>query len=76
VLRTQMLHGVGGEVHRSDVVTVDEGGVLEGTVELLKKLAELRGIGHSVGHSVVLGLSAGAGDDEIALRGPRDEVGA
>jgi nucleoside-triphosphatase THEP1 len=35
VLRALMLHGIGGEIHRADVVAVDEGGALEGAVELL-----------------------------------------
>jgi hypothetical protein len=39
VLRVLMLHGIGGEVDRVDVVVVDEGGALEGAVELLEKLA-------------------------------------
>jgi hypothetical protein len=29
MLRAPMLHGVGGEVDGADVVTVDEGGVLD-----------------------------------------------
>ena len=36
MLRALMLHGIGGEVDRTDVVAVDEGGVLEGTVELVE----------------------------------------
>jgi hypothetical protein len=39
MLRALMLHGVGGEVDRADVVAVDEGGALEGTVELVEELA-------------------------------------
>ena len=35
-----MLHGVGGEVDRADVVAVDEGGALEGVVELVEELAQ------------------------------------
>ena len=34
-----MLHKIGGEVDRADVVSVDERGALEGAVELLEKLA-------------------------------------
>jgi hypothetical protein len=34
-----MLHGIGGEVDLAGVVAVDEGGALEGAVELLEKLA-------------------------------------
>jgi hypothetical protein len=70
-----MLHGVGGEVDRADVVAVDEGGTLEGTVELVEELAQPGGLCHAVGHDTVLGLSAGARDDGLPLGGPRDEVG-
>jgi hypothetical protein len=45
-------------------------------VELLEKLAQPRGLGHTVGHITVLGLSAGVGDNSIALGGLADEVGA
>jgi hypothetical protein len=30
---------------------------------------------HDVGHSAILGLSAGARDNGLALQGQRDEVG-
>jgi nucleoside-triphosphatase THEP1 len=39
VLHALMLHKI-GEVDRADIVVVDEGGALEGAVELLEKLAE------------------------------------
>jgi hypothetical protein len=35
VLRALMLHGIGGEVNRADVVAVHEGGALNRVVELL-----------------------------------------
>jgi hypothetical protein len=35
-----MLHGVGGEVDRTDIVAVDESGALEGTVELVEELVQ------------------------------------
>jgi hypothetical protein len=75
MLRALMLHGVGGEVDRADVVAIDEGGALEGTVELVEELAQLGGLCHPIGHGTVLGLSAGARDDGLTLGGPRDEVG-
>jgi hypothetical protein len=46
-----MLHGIGREVDRADVVAVDEGGTLEGAMELLEKLAHLGGLYHAVAHS-------------------------
>jgi hypothetical protein len=71
-----MLHKIGGEVDGADVVVVDEGGGLEGTVELVEELSQLGGLGHTVGHGAVLGLSTGARDDGLSLGGPGDEVGA
>jgi hypothetical protein len=36
VLHAPILHVIGGEVHRADIVAVDEGGALKGAVELLE----------------------------------------
>jgi nucleoside-triphosphatase THEP1 len=51
VLHALMLHGIGREVDRADVVAVDEGGTLEGAMELLEKLAHLGGLYHAGAHS-------------------------
>jgi hypothetical protein len=75
VLRALILHGIGGDVDRTDF-TVDEGGALKGDVELVEQLAQLGGLCHTVGHGAVLGLCAGAGDDGLPLGGPRDKVGS
>jgi hypothetical protein len=75
MLRALMLNGIGGEVDGVDVVAVDEGGALEGAVELVEELAHLGGLRHAVGHIAVLGLVAGAGDDGLPLGGLGDEVG-
>jgi hypothetical protein len=71
-----MLHEIGGEVDRADVVAVDEAGALEGAVELMEKLTQPQGLCHAVGYSTVLGLRAGVGDDGLPLGGPGDKVGA
>jgi hypothetical protein len=76
VLRALMLHGIGGEVDGADIVAVDKGGVLEGTVELVEELSQPGGLGYAVGHGAVLGLSTAARDDGLPLGGTRDEVGA
>jgi hypothetical protein len=75
MLRALMLNEIGGEVDGADVVAVHEGGALEGVVELVEKLAHPRGLRHAVGHSAVLGLGAGAGDDGLPLGGLGDELG-
>jgi hypothetical protein len=51
-----MLHEIGREVDRADVVVVDEGGALKGVMELVEELAQLGGICHAVGHNAVLDL--------------------
>jgi nucleoside-triphosphatase THEP1 len=38
VLRALMLHEIGREVDHTYVVAIDEGGTLEGAMELLEKL--------------------------------------
>jgi hypothetical protein len=48
VLRALMLHGIGGEVDRADVVIVDKGGALKGAVEFLEKLTQPRGLYHAI----------------------------
>jgi hypothetical protein len=76
VLCALMLHGIGGEVDRIDIVAVDEGGTLEGAMELLEKPTEPGGIGHDVGHSAALNLSAEARDNGLSHDDPGDEVGS
>jgi hypothetical protein len=71
-----MLHGIGEEVDHADIIMVDEGGTLKGAMELVEELAQLEGLYHAVGHDMVLGLSARAGDGGVPLGGPGDEVGA
>jgi hypothetical protein len=45
-------------------------------VELAEKLVHPGGLDHTVGHSAILGLYTGAGDDGLPLGGPGDEAGA
>jgi hypothetical protein len=42
----------------------------------VEELAHSGSLCHAVGHSAVLSLGTGAGDDGLPLGGPRDEVGA
>jgi hypothetical protein len=44
-------------------------------VKVMEKLTEPGCLGNAIGHSAILGLSAGAGDDMLLLRGQADEVG-
>jgi hypothetical protein len=76
MLRALMLHLIGAEVDGAEVVAVNEGGTLEGAVELAKELAHPGGLRHAIGHNAVLSLCAAAGDDGLPLGGPGDKVGA
>jgi hypothetical protein len=42
----------------------------------MEKLTQPGGLYHAVGHNVILGLCARAGDDGLPLGGPGDKVGA
>jgi hypothetical protein len=46
----------------------------ERAVKLLEQLMEPGYLSHIVGHNVILGLSDGARDDGLSLRGTGDEV--
>jgi len=71
-----VLDWVGGEIHRTDVVAVDQCAPGERAVELGEELPEPGSLGHAVGDSAVLRLGTGAGDDRLALGRPRHQVAA
>ena len=48
MLRTSMVHRVGGKVDRADVIAVDESGCVNLTEQLLKKLTKPRALGHAL----------------------------
>jgi hypothetical protein len=62
-----VLHGVGGEVDRADVVVVDHRAPGEGTVKLDEELPEPGSLRHAVGHGTVLRLGTRARDNRLAL---------
>lgn len=64
------------EVDHANIVAVDEGGASERAMKLLEQLMEPERLSHTVGHCVILNLSARAGDNELVLRRPGEEVGA
>jgi len=67
---------VGGEVHPTDIVAVDESAPGEGAVKLSRELSKPGGLRHTVGDGPVLHLGTGAGDHRLPLGRPRDEVAA
>ena len=73
MLRTAMMDGVGGEVDGGDVVAVDDGGLLNRTRELVKKLAKPGSLSNNVGHSAVLSLGARPRDGGLPLGRPRHQ---
>jgi hypothetical protein len=74
MLRALMLNGVGGEVHGTDVVTVDESAARWRSLELMQELAQPGGLSHTIGDDTVLGFGAGVGDDSLPLGRPGDQV--
>ena len=70
VLGALMLSGVGGHVHRADVVTVDQDGSTERNVKFLEKLAQPRSLCDSTSDDAILGFDAGSGDCILPLGGP------
>ena len=60
MLRSLMLNGVGGEIHDTDVVAVDERALGERAVELRQELSKPGCLRYVVSDSMVLRLSTGA----------------
>ena len=48
MLRPSMVHRVGGEVDRADVIAVDKSGLVNITKQLLEQLTYPRALGHSL----------------------------
>jgi len=71
-----VLHRVGGKVHCTDVVAVDERAPGERVVELSEELPEPGSLSQAVGNSAVLRLGTGAGDDRLALGRSGHQVAA
>jgi hypothetical protein len=69
-----MLNGVGGEVHGTDVVAVDESAARRRSLELMQELAQPGGLSHTIGDDTVLGFGARAGDDSLPLGRLGDQV--
>ena len=62
-----VLDRIGGEVHRTDVVAVDQRAPGERATELGEKLPEPESLSHAVSNSAVLRFGTGAGDNQLAL---------
>jgi hypothetical protein len=67
-----ILNGVGGEVHGTDVVTVNKSAVQWRSLELMQELVQPSGLSHTIGDGTILGFGAGAGDDNLPLHRPGD----
>jgi hypothetical protein len=74
MLGALMLNGVDGEVHGADVVAVDKDAPRRWGMELMEQLSQPSGLSHVVGNGMILGLSAGAGDDGMPLDRPGNQV--
>jgi hypothetical protein len=76
MFRPLMLNRVGGEVHNTDVVAIDERAPGDRAVKLSQELPEPRCLSHTISNSPVLRLSTRAGDNRLSLGRPRDQVAA
>jgi hypothetical protein len=70
MLGALMLNGVGGEIHSTDVITLDKGTLRWRGLELMEQLSQPSGLSHTIGNGTILGLSAGARDDGLPLGRP------
>ena len=68
MLHTSMVHRVGGEVDRADIIAVDKSGLVNITKQLLEQLTYPRALGHGVSHGAILCLGTRAGDRGLPLR--------
>jgi hypothetical protein len=71
-----VLDRIGGDVHRTDVVTVDQRALGERNVELGEELPEPGSLSDAVSHSAVFRLGTRAGDDWLTFGRPRHQVAA
>jgi hypothetical protein len=62
-----MLNGDRGQVHGTDTVAVDKCSLRRWGLELMEQLMQPSGLSHAIGNGMMLGLSAGAGDDGLPL---------
>jgi hypothetical protein len=74
MLGALMLNGIGREIHDADIITVDEGAPRQWGLELVEQLTQPGHLSHAVGNSTILGLSVGAGDDDLLLRRPGNKL--
>jgi hypothetical protein len=74
MLSVLMLNGVGGEVHGANIIAVDKCAPRWRGLELVEQLTQSGGLSHAVGNDMILGLSAGAGDDGLPLGRPGNQV--
>jgi hypothetical protein len=74
ILGALILNGVGGEVHGTNIVAVDKCAPRRWGLKLVEQLTQPSGLSHAVCNDMILGLSAGAGDDGLSLDRPGNQV--
>lgn len=63
-----VLNRIGGEIHGTDVITVDKCAPCQRTVQLLEQLTKPCRLSDAISHSEVLGLGAG-GEKRMEYKG-------
>ena len=70
VLGTLVLHRIRRKVDGRHIVTVDNGGLVDGDVEVSEKLTKPTSLGHSIGYCSVFRFCAGARHGWLPFGGP------
>jgi hypothetical protein len=74
MLGALMLNEVGGEVHDANVIAVDKGAPRQRGLKLVEQLSQSSSHSHAVGNGMILGISAGVGDDSLPLGRPGNQI--
>jgi len=73
MLGAAMMHRIRREVDCGDVVTIDDGGLVDGYLQFAKEMPKPAALSSDIGHTWILRLRAGARHHSLSLGRPRDE---
>jgi len=69
-----MVDRVGGHVHRTHIVAVDNGGTMKSMMNILQQLTKPTTLGNNVCYRSIFGLYTGVGNRSLTLGEPVDKV--